>query len=298
MQLDDTRIVVRERNFLDILDVSLHVMRTFSGPLALTFLVVAGPLFLLNELLIGWMSEPAFEDDRLESTFRFWWAMSLLVFIEAQLASSLSTLFLGQAMFFREVSMRSVLADAIKLFPRVFVCQILLRGVLVALLLVLFIERHHEFTALIEFIGLPLLALGTMLLRSLRPFLSELVLLERNPLRSRNQTAMTVARRSASLHGVAAGDLFARWMGSVIVAMLLIVSLSAAFYVLSGVLFNGWGLSAIWVRGLVPLSMWVTAAYMAVVRYLSYLDLRIRNEGWEVELLMRAEAARLANQLS
>ena len=100
------------------------------------------------------------------------------------------------------------------------------------------------------------------------------------------------------MHGVAAGDLFARWMGSVIVAMLLIVSLSAAFYVLSGVLFNGWGLSAIWVRGLVPLSMWVTAAYMAVVRYLSYLDLRIRNEGWEVELLMRAEAARLANQLS
>ena len=38
-------------------------------------------------------------------------------------------------------------------------------------------------------------------------------------------------------------------------------------------------------------------AFMAVVRFLSYLDLRIRHEGWEVELLMRAEAQRLAVQL-
>jgi hypothetical protein len=29
-----------------------------------------------------------------------------------------------------------------------------------------------------------------------------------------------------------------------------------------------------------------------VVRFLSYLDTRIRNEGWEVELLLRAEASR------
>ena len=34
-----------------------------------------------------------------------------------------------------------------------------------------------------------------------------------------------------------------------------------------------------------------------VVRFLSYLDLRIRHEGWEVELLMRAEALRLATQM-
>jgi hypothetical protein len=38
-------------------------------------------------------------------------------------------------------------------------------------------------------------------------------------------------------------------------------------------------------------------AFFAIVRFLSYLDLRIRHEGWEVELLMRAEAVRLGTQL-
>jgi hypothetical protein len=36
---------------------------------------------------------------------------------------------------------------------------------------------------------------------------------------------------------------------------------------------------------------------LSVVRFLSYLDLRIRHEGWEVELRMRAEGAQLVRQL-
>jgi len=43
--------------------------------------------------------------------------------------------------------------------------------------------------------------------------------------------------------------------------------------------------------------MWTTAGYLAVVRFLAYLDLRIRQEGWEVELRMRAEGTRLMEQL-
>ena len=47
-----------------------------------------------------------------------------------------------------------------------------------------------------------------------------------------------------------------------------------------------------------PLAAWVVVGYFAVVRFLAYLDRRIRCEGWEVELLMRAEAARLTRQLT
>ena len=43
----------------------------------------------------------------------------------------------------------------------------------------------------------------------------------------------------------------------------------------------------------VPVALWTVAGFMAVVRFLSYMDLRIRNEGWEVELLLRAAAERL-----
>ena len=47
-----------------------------------------------------------------------------------------------------------------------------------------------------------------------------------------------------------------------------------------------------------PACLWLVVAFLAVVRFLSYLDLRIRHEGWEVELLMRAEALRLATPLA
>ena len=42
-----------------------------------------------------------------------------------------------------------------------------------------------------------------------------------------------------------------------------------------------------------PLVLWTVAGYFAVVRFLAYVDLRIRREGWEVELVMRAERDRL-----
>ncbi len=45
-----------------------------------------------------------------------------------------------------------------------------------------------------------------------------------------------------------------------------------------------------------PLALWLVVGYFTVVRFLAYLDLRIRREGWEVELMMRAEQTRLMKQ--
>ena len=47
-----------------------------------------------------------------------------------------------------------------------------------------------------------------------------------------------------------------------------------------------------------PATLWLVAGYFAVVRFLSYLDLRIRREGWEIELIMRAAANRLSGRLT
>jgi hypothetical protein len=46
-----------------------------------------------------------------------------------------------------------------------------------------------------------------------------------------------------------------------------------------------------------PVAMWIVGGYLVAVRYLSYLDLRIRREGWELELRMRGEAAKMAEQI-
>jgi hypothetical protein len=41
-----------------------------------------------------------------------------------------------------------------------------------------------------------------------------------------------------------------------------------------------------------PLALWTVVALSIFVRFLCYLDARIRLEGWEVELAVRAEALR------
>ena len=61
-------------------------------------------------------------------------------------------------------------------------------------------------------------------------------------------------------------------------------------------------LSGRWIAGytalrvFLPTSLWLVVAFFTVVRYLLYLNLRIRHEGWEVELALRAEANKLTRQ--
>ncbi len=58
-----------------------------------------------------------------------------------------------------------------------------------------------------------------------------------------------------------------------------------------GVLLLQWNfLDLIVLLVLYPLALWAVAGVSVVVRLLGYLDTRIRLEGWEVELAVRAEA--------
>jgi hypothetical protein len=66
-----------------------------------------------------------------------------------------------------------------------------------------------------------------------------------------------------------------------------------AYLFLQGVLTSSWQWNWVvdWI--VVPIVFWSLGAYATVFRFLCYLDSRIALEGWEVELLMRAEASRL-----
>lgn len=58
MQLDRTLIAVHERNLLETFDLSLHVVRKYAWPLAVTFAIGAIPLAILNHFLVGWIMNP------------------------------------------------------------------------------------------------------------------------------------------------------------------------------------------------------------------------------------------------
>ena len=107
---------------------------------------------------------------------------------------------------------------------------------------------------------------------------------------------MTIGRRSAVLHNPHVADLAARSILVTILAIITTVSVFFGFWFVSGTLLNDWRWGPITMHVLFPLSMWIVAGYLCVVRFLSYLDFRIRGEGWEVELRMRAESSRLTRQ--
>ena len=306
MQLDSTRIAVRERSLLDIFDLALHVMREFAGAWIGTSLLGILPLMLINYALIGWMADIDYEQDLVP--LRFLWNMTLLVIIEAPLASIFTVAYLGPAVFMEDRKLRQLFSEVLRCAPHLFICQLLLRAILPAWLLLLTVSRF-EFNGFVEGFLLPVIAIYSCGLRAMRPYINEIVLLEKNPLWSRNKQAITIGKRSGLLHGPSAADLFIRWICSAMIAVLLVgIALTTATVAL-GILVGEWPISVseegaamvlnwLQVQLIYPACLWFVAAYFSVVRFLSYLDLRIRHEGWEVELLMRAEALRLTARMT
>jgi len=293
--MDNTKIAVRERGILEILDLSLHLTRMYAAPLAATLALGIAPLMILNQFLIGWMANVAWEE---EFPFRYLWNMMCLVIIETPLASVFATTYLGLSVFQDKPGIWRVMKDVFRLSPRLAFAQLLVRGIGPACLLYLAVPRESEVNIYVEVLLVPGLVFYTVAMRAFRPFLNEIVLLEKNPLRAQGEAAMTIARRSALLHGPSGGELFARWILSAIIAWLMFWSFYATFLLVSMV-FLGDATQGPWMVELVaPLTMWLVAGYFTVVRFLSYLDLRIRQEGWEVELRLKSEAAVLQNRMT
>jgi hypothetical protein len=306
MQLDRTRIAVRERGLLDTLDLALHVTRDFAGPLAICSLLAIVPLALLNYALVGWMA-PA-EVETLGDVSRYLWNMTVLIYLEAPVASIFVVAYLGPALFLEQRTVQQIAGDVLRYAPQLLLCQGLLRGLLVAWGLYLLVDRL-EFNGFIEGFLMTILLLWSTAMRAFRPYINEIILLEKNPLRSRQENVITMGKRSSHLHGPYSADLLVRWVGAAAVALLLVGLALLTAVVAQGFLISDWpivGLATpdfVWqldwfkLQVVYPACLWLVVAFMSVVRFLSYLDLRIRHEGWEVELFMRAEAIRLAARM-
>lgn len=271
MQLDKTRIAIRERNYLDILDLSLHVIRVHPWGALLTFAAGAVPCALLNYwLLTGVMAETDLDID-------FPWGyvnrLLLLMVWQIPLAGAPLTLFLGQVLFAEKASVRRLVRDLFASLPQLILINVLLRALLMVAVL-------------------PLAAAYFFW-----PFATEVILLERNPLRRRYPQAATAMGRAFGMHKALAGEVIARWMAAIVLGGLLIAIVWLSVLYVQG----GFGMpneTPLIYSVSLPVSLWIVIGYFTVVRFLSYLDVRIRTEGWEVELLVRAEAARLARQLT
>jgi hypothetical protein len=269
MQLDHYNIAIRERPYIDILDLALRVFRAHAGPLLVLWAVGATPMIVLDRWLLADLRDFDFQ-----SASAYMLLMTMLVVWQVPLAMAPATLYLGQAVFVGRPDPKAVARDFRDMLPQL----VLYQGLVRAVLLLLVVTWPMLFTA--------------------RAYLSEIILLERNPLRSRTPETMTTMRRCRNLHAAQTGDLFAQWIGAAAVGLMLLLSIWFSIWCV-GVVLSGnieWEDSMFGIY--FEVALWLVVGFFGLVRFLGYLDLRIRREGWEVELVMRAERARLSPEMA
>lgn len=249
MAVDQTLVQIRERSYLDILDLALVVIRHRPATIGATAALGIAPWAALN----AWLAVGSGEAS---ATLQL-----ALIALEAPMATAPLTIVLGGLMFGSRPRAGQVSATILRQLGPMLLYQVLLRGML----------------------------LGSIVLAWLVParfaFLNEVVLLERG----RWWKAWS---RCGDLSSDRGGELFGQWLAQMAFGSMLVLAFWVASARVLGVfegeltwvqpgmalVFNGWAI----------LGIWVAMAFFAVARFLAYLDQRIRLEGWEVELRLRA----------
>lgn len=262
MALDRTLVQIRERSFLDLLDLALIVVRRRPVTLGLAALSGVAPWAALDAWLMG---QPGVSP--------LWWIP--LVAMEGPWATAPMTVVLGGLMFGERPPVSRVVRVLLRALPPMLLYQGILRGLL--LLTVIF----------------------SPVIPSKLAFLDEVILLEKGKWRA-------ALGRSSRLCGDRWGELTFQWMVLAALGALFVAAFRWSAEVLVDLMVhNGIGEStwlsenpntpAQWFtemfdwRGQVGL--WIVVSFAGLVRFLTYIDRRIRLEGWEVELRLRLVGA-------
>ena len=248
MAVHQTWVQIKERSFLDLLDLALMVVRERPLTLGLTALLGVAPFAALNTWLASLPEFPAF-------------LLPFMFAVEAPWATAPLTVVLGGMMFGERPGVPQVSKALARAFVPMFFLQFMARILLMSFFLFYIIVP-------IRF-----------------GFVNEVALLERGRWRA-------VYRRSANLSEDCGGDLFGQWLGQFFFGGLFVLGFWAGTGAILQVLFSN---ETTWdpqTKDMLDIRMhfavWLAISFFAVVRFLTYLDRRIRLEGWELELRLRS----------
>ncbi len=296
MQLDRTHVAIRSRTFSEIGDLAFMLIRQYPQAILVGLSVGVLPWLVADTLLLGWLpwsetATVAYDEETLVSRYRYAFLTATLIFLQAPLAGILTTYYIGQAVFEERPTWRNVFRETSRIAPRLLWSLGVFRGAIPAMFVV-GLAWSEIISAGAETFWLVLILIWAMAVRSFRPFLPEILVLERCPLRKGKADQITARRRSSLLHSPIGGDLLGRFMLGGVLFVLLACALFFSAMWANQQLFNSVRWSLVNMLVLLPVSLWLTVGLATVIRFLSYLDSRIRLEGWEVELMLRAEAMR------
>ncbi len=292
MKLDQTFISIRERDLLETFDLAILVTRQHLKNLLGLLFLNALPWVLFDWLLLFQYSVGMDTDSE---SYLFYFQMTLLVISQASIGTALITGYLGQAMF---VERQSIMQTYRQFFrkPVLFgwVHGVIRLVVPISALLVL-ANLNIDDPAAGVWIFLVVLLIGIQgFIRAFRPFVNEVVLLEKTPYKRVSDGRINFGTRMLALHQGASADLVARAFAMLFFAPLLFFSLFGSFCLADYYLLLQAGIDFPIKTIYWTIALWMVAGFVAVVRFLFYIDTRIRQEGWAIELKMRAEGLRLS----
>lgn len=308
MQFDKTHIQIRNRTESELLDISLHVFRRFPVQIVTSFLVLAIPLLLINDLLLSHVltiefnatqygSQSIVETEFTTSDLHFTMYIYLqivLIITLAPIASILSTMMLSKLIFNEKPTIKGLIRSTRSCFWNIVLAFGFRRGVFIMIGLLLLLFDYGQDTRQIVLTFYTLTFIFILLVRGNRPYTLEIILLER-PGRDSGQ-GMTLGQRSKMLHTATGGNVLGRSMFGLLVGILFSLCLYGAITFFSMSLFTESGTiesSVFAARWIFPISCWLAVCYTSVVRFMNYIDTRILTEGWEAELKIRSEAYKL-----
>ncbi len=289
MKLERSFIAIRQRTVLEMLDLALPVIRVHFWNLVAVALIGVAPFVIFNAVVLRWMLVD-YNFELYRSLYS--WVMMLLVINQMPAATIMVSHYLGQVMFIERPSVRDTLFRVSRRWLPLCWLHGIIGQIGPVMLLSLVLGQADDVGAVVVFLVIAVL-LG-ILIRGLRPFVSEIITLEQTPWKQQpNDSKLGFSSRSHMLHSSAAADhlggLFMRgWF-----AGLMALSMYSAGHWTSknlglGLELPDWMVAVLW-----PLALWTTAVFFAVVRFLAYINARINQEGWDVEIKVRAEAQKL-----
>lgn len=299
MQLDKTEIVVRQRSALEILDLSMRVLRRHGLKIATACALFGVPLLILDVWLSAWMfgedavmaSEEMY-DPQVYLRCRHAAHLLVLFLLQFPLISLPATIFLGGQVFFESPTLKQLLSKVAGIWIQALWVLGVCRLGLVSLVLAFAVNRSTAFDPGAELFLLLGLAIS-LLIRAVWPFAPEILGLERCLIRPTPESPISYAVRRSGLHQSVSSDHFARFLLCSAAAIALAATLFGTAIGAITALVGNLDLSIWYDRILIPLVFWIVGLFVVVFRFLSYLDSRIRLEGWELELRMRAEGLRV-----
>jgi len=248
-----SRVALRDRPFVDVLDLSFRFVRDGFGPLAKLSLVML-PLPMLATALVG-------------SAAGWAWGWFFAVAIAGFVAAPFTVL-LGQFVFERDPSVRTALRRGLAAMPRLFVVNLILGAGIFASFF---------------FFVLPALWVITTTL-----FVPEALVLERVGL-------LRSFERSLRLTGRGPGDVVLGGLLRVLIYCVAPMLTDQIGHIVLASVFQITGPENLWDVGgssLAVIGFWLAVPYVAVLRFLLYINVRTHAEGWDIQTAFATLATR------